>query len=196
MKNKFLFSITAAVLVCASLHAAIPSYVTKSQTNTTQATVIFPYDPNSQIRLLSVFASSDLTSSKLTCYVGGTSHYCNIAETNTALTNIFVESTNGFVAGQLLYIHGLTNDMIATNSSMPSATNIVLTTSIGIAKYQGMEIECMTTNVPTLAIGGFTNKVIASDAIWVGNYGRAMVLSVNGTAACSIDSASVKYDSN
>ena len=194
MKNLCLTAVTAISLACATARAALPTFKTLSQTNTTQAFVIFPQDPNSQIRLVNVIASSDLASSKLTVLNGTTARYVTVTNV-AASTSLTLDATNGLTAGCALYVQGAGSNVIAQVSTINNSTNVTLTGNLGIPVGLNYEVEVMTTNVPSLLIGGNTNKTFSSDGLFVGNYGRALELFVNGTAACSIDTATVHYDS-
>lgn len=172
--------------------AQLPTYKSSHATGTTAATNIFVPSPQSQIRLVSDIATSDLATSGITYYTGTTAHYVT-AGTNANSTTIFLESTNGFGTGSLVYIQGATSNVVMTLSSLATNGVAIMTAAIPFATTNNQEVEILSAG-PTYGVGAATNKVYSSEALYVGNYGRAVVAVTTGTSACTND-ISAHYDS-
>jgi hypothetical protein len=153
------------------------------------------------VRLVSLIAQSDLSSSVVKLYSGTTARFVGVADTNISDTIMLLDSTNGLASSALVYVQGATSNVVSTVSSF-TTTNIggvvygyvVLSAGIGIAQLINAEVEVLGPPV-TLSLGAKTNNVWASDGLFVGNYGRAVYATVNGTANCQLNAATCHYDS-
>ncbi len=191
MKTKIL--LTFGLLAAVTALAALPTYKTISASGTSAAAAIFQHDPNSQIRVVSAIVSSDLATSTLSFYTGTTAHY--LTATNAAAdTSIQVESTNGIANSALLYIATPSSNFVVTVSGFTSPTNVTVS-ALGAAAPIGSEVEVLSAATPVLQVGAITNKVFSSEALFVGNYGRAVYVKQTGTSHASLDAVSAHYDS-
>lgn len=192
---KYLLSLVAAVAFGFSSQAqTLPTFKTFTATNVGSTNIIIPQSTTSQIRIVSIIASSDLSSSTVSLYSGTTAHYVNTANASTAATTIVLESTNGVIAGSLLYVQGATSNVVATVSSVAGST-ATISAALGIAQTVGMEVEVLSAPIP-LGLGSKTYNVWASDGLFVGNYGRCVYATVTGTTFCRFDALTVHYDAS
>lgn len=205
MTFKNLILTTASVVgIALASFAALPTYKTLIGTagsSTAGSVLIFPDDPNSQIRILNVTYHSDAAATTIQYTTGGTA-FSQVA-TNAATSSVtnLVNSTNGLVPGSVMLLNHngtmYTNVLSTFNQSAvagQNGTNIVLGTGgWGVAASVGDSIYQMgATN--TVTIGAGTNA-INGEAIYVGNYGRpVMVRLSNATSANSLDAVSAHYD--
>ena len=208
--HKILKSLSlAAVLSLASLsvQAQMPTFYSSSASGTTAASVLFPFKPTTQVRVVSTIATSDLSTSKITMYSGSTARYIAFANTNTAATQLILDSTNGLSGtNSLLYlalantnIVALMTNVTTTNIVVGSATNtyglVTMNAAVGFAQPLNGEVELLGNSI-VLGLGANTNKVYASDGLYVGFFGRAVYITTTGTSNCSLDSVTVHYDSS
>ena len=190
--------------------AALPTFRTFSAAGnaTTPAFVYMPADPSSQIRVVSVFYQGDTNNAALTFSAGiGAYYQANTNASTSSITN-WVNSTNGLVNGNVLVLQqggvGYTNTLVSygtfitgTNSA-GTVTNqafVVLGSGgWGVAATVYSDIYQMGT-ATTFTVGNNTNS-INGDAIYVGNYGRPLILSLTPALATNrIITASTHYDS-
>jgi hypothetical protein len=86
---------------------------------------------------------------------------------------------------------------VGTNGVGSSVTNVygvvTLTGSLGIAQLVNAEVEVLGNSIP-LALGAITNRIISSDGLYVGNYGRCVYAVATGTSACALNALTVHYD--
>jgi hypothetical protein len=210
MRSKRLAGLGAAIagvtLIAGTAFGQLPTFATFSGTGTSAANVIIPQKPTSQVRVVSLIAQSDLASSAINIYSGTTARSIAQATTNIASTILILDATNGLASSALLYVQGATSNVVATLSSwtqtniwsgVGTITNtlgyVVLTGALGIPQTVNMEVEVLGNQV-TLGQGATTNRVYASDGLYVANYGRAAYVTVNGTSNCGLQSVTVHYD--
>ncbi len=101
----------------------------------------------------------------------------------------------------LLYIQGATSNVVGTVSSSFTTTNIsgvtygylLMSAAVGIPQLVNAEAEILGTPV-TFSMGLKTNNVWASDALFVGNYGRAVYVALDGTSDSLLNAVTVHYD--
>lgn len=192
-KLSFAIGLCVALGISAVALAQLPTFKSSAATGSTSAAIIFPQGPSSQIRVVSTILSSDLSTSILSLYSGTTAHYVTVANTNLGTsTSLIVESTNGMSTGSLLYLQGVNSNVVVTISSFSSPTNIVTSANIGCAQAVGSEVEVLSSPI-LLGCGAVSNKVYASDGLFVGNYGRCVYATLNGTSACT-NYITVHYD--
>ena|ERR1017187_1499841 len=167
----------------------IPSYTTLTASGSTTATVVFATSPFQQVRIVTAFATSDLSTSKLAFRTGVTP--LTVAYTN-GVTQVGVSATNGFAVGTWVLIEtkagATTNAQIA---SFGAATNIIFTSN-AIATTPGDQIYSL--SAPVLLTVGSNSVTFTGDALYVGNRGRPVMVYVNGTSACSLDTVSGRYE--
>jgi hypothetical protein len=175
-----------AVTLVMPASAALPTYHTFSAIGNAAApaTVILPADPNSQIRVVSLFYSSDTNTAQLSLISGSTAY--SLTATNLATTSItnLIDSTNGLSGGSgLILQHGsgdFTNSVSSwgtyisgTNTSGYVTNQAFLVTGsggFGTLTTVGDNIYLMT-NAVSLYIGSGTNQMNGDD-IYSGYYGR------------------------
>jgi len=198
--------------------AALPTYKTASAYGATglPAEVVFAADANSQIRVIYVNYSSDSNAAAITFSTGTTAYSLQATNPTTSWTTNVVNSTNGMVAGQTLMLQHSGTCYTNTISTVGNTGTYTFTNGLG-----GQVIGGGATNVSYIitAAGGFgvlpsagddlfymgqstswpvgaTTNVIAGDAIFVGNYGRPVTISISlPNLTNRIYSASTHYDS-
>lgn len=204
-KNKIL-SAVAALGLCAfafNAPAVLPTYKTFSAAGTAAApaTIIFPDDPNSQIRIVTIYAQSDTNNAQLQFTTGGTAIWQTATNAGASAVTNLVNSTNGLVPGSVLVLnHGgtmysATLSSFNQNATNGNGTNIVLNSGgWGVATSAGDNIYQMSaTN--TINVGNTTNSQ-NGDAIYVGNYGRPVMLRLTPALVTNaLPAASAHYDS-
>ena len=199
MKNKILIGLCAIGVALVALgQTVLPTYKSFSVTGTTNAIVVVPQSPTAQVRIISAIESSDLASSTLSLYSGGTSHYVTTGATNTN-TIVVLESTNGISTSSLLYIQGSSSNGVFAISAVGS-NYVTLSqswlnggTTLGFVANSNAEVEVLSAG-PVLSVGAANFKSYVSDGLYVGNYGRAAVAVLTGTAAAT-NNIGVHYDS-
>lgn len=168
----------------------IPSFKSLTATGTTNASLLFPQAPTSQPRLVTAIESSDLATSQLLIFQGTTAHATTAAATPSS-TNLVLESTNGLTTSSILYIQAVGTNLVLTNNSL-SATGPGFATALPTNVLAGSEVEILTL-AQTLGVGANVYKVYGSDGLFVGNYGRALWLVLNGTTYAT-NYATIHYD--
>ena len=197
--------------------AALPTFSTKSTVSGTAAapaTVTFPADPNSQIRVIYCSYTTDTNNSSLSFQSGEAAFYQTITNaTSSSITN-FIDHTNGLLATRTMVLMHLgtayTNQLASygnysgTNSVTGGVTNacfIVLGTGgWGVASSVLDEIEQMSTATtvpaPAAVNGTAFNGAATGEAVFVGNYGRHVMVTLKpALAANALNSTSAHYDS-
>ena len=206
--KKLLLGAAIGVLAVCSTFAALPTYKTLSGygNSTAGASVYFPSDPNSQIRVIYVQYGND--KANFVNFATGTTAFTQVATNalSSSVTNI-LDSTNGLSASAPLVLEhaGVAYPAIVSSFNATSSTNSAGVTNWtynvvlgsggwGVNTSVGDNVYLMSTNV-TLPIGIGTN-VLAGDDIYSGNYGRPVVVSIPAaTNTNSLYSVSTHYDS-
>ena len=218
MKN-FIFSafIAVGLALGVAAFAALPTYKTLSSiggTAAAPANVLFPSDPNSQIRVIYVLGMTDTNNSYLSFQSGEAAFYQTVTNAATSSITNFVDHTNGLVAARTmvlthagtLYTNALASygNYSGTNSVTGGVTNacfIVLGSGgWGVATSVGDDIQQLSAAtlvpLPGPTSGFQTNVAIGGDAIFVGNYGRHVLMTFKPALQTNnIYSASAHYDS-
>lgn len=190
MKRKLLSLF--AVLGLAGLAFAAGSYQSGNASGSTSAELIFSADPLRQMRLVSVLATSDKSDAVISLRTGTRSYDIATVNTNTSATNILFTSTSGLASNDVVIIATATTNKTATVWGTSGGTNLLLTAAAGITWSAGDVLYLLgpATSLPL----GATSKAYAADALFVANHGRPLRLVVDGTSACTIDSAAVKSE--
>jgi hypothetical protein len=169
----------------------IPTYLTKSSSGTTTAMVHFVTSPMQQVRIVSAFATSDLTGSKMTFWPGNTPQTVTVS--NVLGTTVTVAATNGFAVGDLVILEKASGaGTNATIASFGSTTNLVFTQNV-FATVPGDQVYDAGASPTSLSVGS-NSVTLTGDMIYVGNRGRPVVVRVNGTSACSLDAITARYE--
>lgn len=170
----------ASILSVTKSLAVLPTYGTGSAYGNTSsnASYVIPPNPNSQIRLVTVYYTSDNAAGGLSLSTGTTA-YANVF-TNTSATSLtnFVGSTNGLTVGAVICLqHNGGNCYTNTIASYgntgtfgwTNANGVVLTNSVQTyGALQMGAIGAPSTNVSYIVTGAGGFGVIASvgDNIW------------------------------
>lgn len=194
--------ITGVALIAA---AALPTYHTFSGygNGSAGATVLMPADPNSQIRIVSMYYSDDQAGS-FTFTTGGTAYSCVLTNPASFTTNA-INSTNGLFVGNAILQH---NGTCYTNAvaSWGSATNVngsgIITTNFFIVTSSGFAIGVsvgdniwMMTNTASWYTAATTNQINGDD-IYSGNYGTPVEIQLGLASATNrFYLVSAHYDS-
>lgn len=218
MSKKSSFS-SLVKLACLAIAAAVPAYAALPTYQTFSgygnaaipATVIMPADPNSQIRIVSVFYTSDNAGAQFSFSSGSTAFAVLFTNTVSAVTNL-VGSTNGLAGGAQLvlqhngrdftnsvlgwgaYISGTNTAGYVTNQAFivtPAAFSLGATT---VSANAGDSIYLMAS--PSQWYAGATTNALNGDDIFSGNYGRPVMVQLGpATATNRLNTVSVHYDS-
>jgi len=140
--NTWHFALIALLLSLAvSVMAGIPTYHSYSSAGngTTSAYVVFPADPNSQIRLVNLMYRNDTNICNIVLSSGTTAYslvWTNVSA--TAATNV-IDSTNGLTIGTAIILQHAANGLCYTNyvlnygnsgtAAWTNANGVVLTNS-------------------------------------------------------------------
>ena len=190
-----------------SVVAQMPTFATFSGSGTTAATVIIPQRPTSQVRVVSVIASSDLASSTIDLYSGTTARYVVATNLSTSATTMVLDSTNGLASNAVIYVQSAISNTVATITAV-TATNIwagtgtitnvgaivTLSGALGVLQAVNAEVEVLGNHV-ALGLGASSYKQYGSDGLYVGNYGRAVYITTTATNACAFNAVTVHFDS-
>lgn len=159
--------IAALLLLVFSVRAGIPTYHTYSANGSAAnpATLVFPADPNLQVRLINIWYIADTNNAALQVSSGTTAYsllWTNLA--TTTVTNI-VNSTNGLAAGGIVILQhagvNYTNDVISvgnTGTNTMAAYGVAvtnLTTTYGAAGNGPVGTLATNVNWVVLQSGGW-----------------------------------------
>jgi len=178
----------------ASAQSLQEGYITKSGTGTTSADAIFPAAANAALRLTAYDVKSDLTSATLKFYVGTKVSTIASNALSTA-TNVFVTAgATNFSNTDIVVIQHADETMTALVAAAPEGnTNVCFTGQIGVAVTAGAKVYKLGTVYTTQVQS--TNVIrVAGESILVTGRRMPLLLRVTGTSACSINSATGKYD--
>lgn len=195
LKNKILTVLGVCGIALAS-YAALPTFKTLSAAGNAAApsVVIFPDDPNLQIRIVNVTYSADTNNAALQYTTGNGAYSLLATNTSSGVTQV-VNSTAGLVANSVLVLNHGGTCYAATLSSTNSGTNAVLVSgawgvapSIGDAVYQMGSTNAVPVGAATNAVNG--------EAIYVGNYGRPVMVRLTPCLGTNqLNAVSAHYDS-
>ncbi|MDE3098616.1 MAG: hypothetical protein KGJ88_04020 [Verrucomicrobiota bacterium] len=197
-------------VLCASAvnfcHAALPLYKTVSATgnHTAGAAAWLPADPNSQVRVVSVFYSSDTNNGQLQFSTATTEFV--ITDTNTAASAVTnsINSTNGLAPNAVLVVQHGGVDYAAAISSFASGTNglnpqdgtnvVLASGGFGVLVAPGDAVYLMSSPAVTWTVGAATNSMNGDD-IFSGNYGRPVEVALTTPEYTNqLNSVSAHYD--
>jgi hypothetical protein len=194
--KKILIGLGIAGAVAFASLAALPTFVTLNGAagNAAGAQVIFPADPNSQVRLVSCWYQSD-TATNLLSFITGTGAYV-VGTNSPAGTSINVLQTNGLTTGASVIIQSANGRWITncTISSFPQSTNITLslTPAFGFTNGDSLYLMGSASTIPTLS----TTNALNGEAIYVGNYGRPVLVTMSPASVSNrLNAVSAHYDS-
>src|ERR1022692_169909 len=186
--------------------AGAPMFVSTSATSTTLSQITgsnsfayFKSDFQRQIRIVNVIASSDTNTAALNFYTGTTPHPITVATNPAAATNIVLESTIGFTpTNYVVFEPVIGTPFAAICYSTNNGTNLVLVAAPSSALAVGDQVYVLSspTQLPCVSgsLNGGTNVAYSSDALFVGNYGRPVLVRLNGSTTNWISTASAHYD--
>lgn len=183
----------AVGLSAANASANIPTYHTYSANGNAAgpATLVFPADPNSQVRIVSIYYIADTNKAALQFSSGTTAFtvvYTNAA--TSTVTNI-INSTNGLAAGNILVLQkaatgvDYTNDVVSvgntgTNTMTLSGVTITnLATTLGVYGQGPVGTPATNVNFVVIQSGGWGVYPGVNDEIYV--MGAISSLPCNGT---------------
>lgn len=198
-----------ALAIVTPVRAGLPTYKTFSGvgSSTVPASVFMPADPNSQIRVVTIFYSNDNASGQFQIS-GGTTAY-SITYTNPVSTYVstnIIGTTNGLAVGSWLALQHngtvYTNAVVTwgnvdTNILALSLTNVayvVTTGGFGVDPSVGDEIYLM--SAFTSWYPGVGTNEVNGDDIFSANFGRPAILLLGpATTITRLSSVSCHYDS-
>lgn len=206
MKKTFILIAVGVAVVVAAL-ASLPTYRTITATGSTAAIGYFPADPNCQVRVIGYSATSDLASSTVIFASGYGAYFQVLSNATTSSVTNYINTTNGLSVGQVVLLQHAGTCYPSTvaallayvngTNSFGAPTNLyslkLASGGWGVQAVPYDDIYVMS-NVVTIACGA-TTSVQNGDAIYVGNYGRPVSMTLNATSACTINWASAHYDS-
>jgi hypothetical protein len=205
--------------------ANLPTYKTVSATGNSSvgAQVLFPADANSQIRVVDVAYSWDTTTAAglLQFSTGSTAYYQTFTNAATTSQTNFINSTNGLAPNGLLILQqgGIcyTSTVLAfafsgtntVNNLTNTANNLygpngVLATNLsyvvltnggwGVSANVGSDIYLMGQSTVSRYVSASTNA-FDGDAIYVGNYGRPVMITLPVATTINRLAGTAHYDS-
>ena len=193
------------------LRAAIPSYKTLSDGGNaaSPASVYFPANPTAQARIVSLFYTSDTNNGTLG-FSSGVTAYTQMA-TNAASSSVtnLVNTTNGLTVGSLLILENggipYSNTLSSYGTYVTGTNTFGQTTSQafivlgsggwGVALTNALENIYQMGAISTIQVGSQSNA-INGDAIFVGNFGRPVLVTLGPTLVTNrLSSVSAHYDS-
>lgn len=145
------------------------------------------------VRYLNV--SSDLAASKVQFYALTNPVIVQIG-TNSGTTNLVVSSTNGFAAGNIVVIKHTTSD---TYERLPlfavQNTNQLVVKFPPATTCSSGDVLWYANPTGSIAIGATSNSVPtgAGNFIYAGQYGRPLLIEINGTSTAAINAVSGDY---
>jgi hypothetical protein len=172
---------------------AQPVYQTFTASGTSSAALIVPASPLQQARVVTAIATSDKAGSLLTLKSGVGAYKVGVANTNTDATNIVLTTTTGLASNDVVVVQISGSNFVRTVWGTSNSTNLLLTAAVLNAVTTKSEVFKLGSAV-TLGVGAATNKAYTGEAVYVGNRGRPIYVTVDGTSACSVDSLSVRYE--
>lgn len=190
---KKMLSIFCAAAAALLLAAESPEgYVSKSGSGTTAVHVLFAANPSRSPRLLHYDVTSDLSTSVLTIRAGTTTF--NLATAATNATNFVLSATSGLASNDIVVLQRVSDTAVFRGVvySVPDSTNLNLTAEITGTFVPGDTFHLLGT-AWTSTIGAATAR-ISAEAIANAPRGRPLSVSIDGTSACSVNAAAVKYD--
>jgi len=188
-----LLTVTALLALALPASAQWSGYLSKSGTGTgtTNSDAIFGASVGKEIRLVSVRAATDLAAGPILLLSGTEAHTMTVS---SATANLPVGSVGTVAANDVLVIHTSANTLTTRIcNSVTGTTNIELTAVPGATLAIGTKIYRMS-DVQTI-LPGTTNQVA-----WTGECLKKslirmpLMVRVIGTAACTLQSAAVRYD--
>jgi hypothetical protein len=186
----------AAIGITLAARAALPTFSSKSAAGNAAAPsrVIFPADPNSQIRLLSVLYSSDTNNAQLQFTTGGTPLLCLATNSASGVTQV-VASTLGIPASSILVLQHAGVCYPGTLSSTNNSTNVVLTSG-GFGQIASIGDEIFVMGATNNWIVGVGTNALQGEAIYVGNYGRPVMIYLTPALSTNqLNGVTAHYDS-
>jgi hypothetical protein len=206
MKLKSKILLTAGFAVAFAALAALPTFKTITATGTTVAIGYFPADPNSQVRVVNINATSDNATGQVCCLTGYGAYYQAVTNSASSSVTNFINATNGIAVGETLLLQHAGACYPATVVSYGSylmSTNtfgaLVYAPFVklgsggwGVAASVYDDIYVMSNSL-SYTIGS-ANSIQNGEAIFVGNYGRPVAIWVTGASSASLNSANAHYD--
>lgn len=188
--NKILsIAVLAAGLSVGLAQQTIPQYASFTATGTTLAEIIIPAQPLQQIRVVGAVVTSDKAGSNLGFQTGNTPYVVGLS--NNAGTTVTLTYTNGLSVNTNVIVSSSTTNASGKISSLSGTTNIVLAAAV-FATVPGNEVYTLS-GTNTLPVGATTISY-QGEALFVGNKGRPLRVTCDGTSAVTINSLTVRYE--
>ncbi|MEI8288673.1 MAG: hypothetical protein WCH99_04325 [Verrucomicrobiota bacterium] len=196
--------LAAALTTGLTALAALPIYNTKSANGNAAApaTVIFPADPATQIRVVGVNYTTDTNNSVL-AFSGGSTAF-SIVETNQATSSVTnkINSTNGLAGSAVLVLqHGgvcyaatVSAWNSSTNAGFYGGTNVVLTSGgWGVRTSAGDSVYLMDTPI---TIPAASSTMIGGEAIYAATLpGRPVMAQLTPALVTNkLNNVTVRYE--
>lgn len=169
------------------------TYKTVTATGTTASVTYFPANPATQIRVVGAVCTSDLAGSVLSLS-SGAGAYTIVSNATSSATVIYISATNGLVAGDALVLQtwGNTNGYNTVASVTVSNAVTINSGGFGVAVTAGDQFYKMG-SASTLPVGAATANY-QGEALFVGNKGRPVRATLNGTSTNTINSLTAAYE--
>ena len=183
-------------MACLSAVAGSPTYTSLTGSGTTSAEVIFPADPVLQVRVVGLIGSSDKATSKASFWPGSTLVTVTYTNSGPSSTNIYVGGYTGIATNDLIVVSTGATNRTLTVYGLANNTNLMVTGALGFAltPNAAQVFDLGSAAGASVGIGANTNKVYASEAIYVAPRGRPLRVVLDGTAYSSLDSVTAHYD--
>jgi hypothetical protein len=209
--KKILYTAVVGLAVSVAAFAALPTYKTVSAVGNAvaPATAYFPFDANSQVRVIYANYNTDTNNSSLSFATGVTPFYVTTTNQATSSVTNLLNSTNGLSTSAVLvlqhngtcYSSTVASWFSNTNAAPYGGTGVVLASGgWGVATSVGDEVELMssatTIPAPAASSGTTTTAAVLGDAVFVGNYGRIVSVTITPALVTNkLNSVSAHYDS-
>lgn len=175
--------------------AATPTYVTLSGggTSSAGASVTFPADPTTQIRLVNVSWNSDKSDGALTYKTGQGAYVLTAANASSSGVTQVVNTVTGLAANDVLVLQQGGSCYTASIASTNSGTNVVLASGgFGVATVAGSDVYKMS-SATTVPVGATTNSA-NGEAIFVGNSGRPVSVALPAATTTNHLQVTARYE--
>jgi hypothetical protein len=198
---KSILGTALALCLTVAAHAASPTFLSKSGTNTGLTTVVFPADPLTQIRLVNVICTSDTNLANVTVYGGTSAHSTTngLSTTNVnagaGSSNLFLTSVSPLTNSDWVVVETQVTNFLTKIASVSGTSNMItLTNSIGFTNTTPVNVYRMADFTRGWVVGAVSNKIFSSDALYVApSSGRPVAIILGPSGSNSVD-ASIRYE--
>jgi hypothetical protein len=172
---------------------AAPEYVTTSGSGTTAVTVYWPADAVRTPRIVGVIATSDKAASVLSIRKGTTAYTPVVTNLVTTSTTQWLNTTNGLAANDVVILQKASGTCYSSTVASVE-TNMVTLASGGFGATVALADQIYKLSAASTIKVGSATVNFQGPAIYAGDRGRPLRVVLDGTSACSVDSATAAYE--